>query len=169
MTLHFFTVPALQPDAMQIELNAFLSRERVLAVRREFITDGPNSCWVFCIEVAAGPGPLPGQLRADNSRANGLQPQRERVAAVDYKLVLSELDFAHFAALRELRKQLALIEGVPVYAVFSNEQLAAIVTGQIDSKTALGHIDGVGPARVEKYADAVLSCLQARRALQVTM
>jgi hypothetical protein len=37
--MHFFTVPALQPEAMQTELNTFLSRERVLATRREFMAD----------------------------------------------------------------------------------------------------------------------------------
>jgi hypothetical protein len=40
MSLHFFTVPALQPDTMQAELNAFLSRERVLDTRPDFIAEG---------------------------------------------------------------------------------------------------------------------------------
>ena len=93
----------------------------------------------------------------------GLLCGTDRGAAVDYKQVLSETDFELFAALRSLRKQQAQAEGVPVYAVFSNEQLAAIVTQQVDSLAALAHIDDIGPARLDKYGTAVLSCLQAQR------
>lgn len=40
MSLHFFTLPTLQPAAVQGELNVLLSREKVQALRREFIADG---------------------------------------------------------------------------------------------------------------------------------
>ena len=43
---------------------------------------------------------------------------------IDYKAVLSEGAFAVFSLLRDLRKTLAEAEGVPIYAVFTNEQLA---------------------------------------------
>jgi superfamily II DNA helicase RecQ len=164
--MHCFAVPALHPEPAQTELNEFLARERVLAVRREFIADGANSAWVFCVELVSGPGPLPAALRAAGSRAADAPQSRPRADAVDYKLLLSEPDFALFAALRSLRKQLAQAEGVPVYAVFSNEQLAAIVTRQAQTRAALGEIEGIGPARLDKYAGPVLACLQAQRALQ---
>ena len=47
---------------------------------------------------------------------------------VDYKEVLSPADFALFAKLRDWRKATAEQEGIPVYAVLTNEQLAAIAT-----------------------------------------
>jgi superfamily II DNA helicase RecQ len=47
-------------------------------------------------------------------------------------------------------------EGVPVYVVFTNEQLAEMVKKKVSSKAALKEIEGVGEARVEKYGDAVL-------------
>lgn len=166
MSIHCFAVPALHPEPAQTELNAFLARERVLAVQRQFMADGVNSCWVFCVELASGPGPLPDALRAAGSRGAAAAGGAARGQAVDYKQVLSEPEFADFAALRDLRKQLAQAEGVPVYAVFSNEQLAAIATQRVASRSALGQIDGIGPARVDKYAGAVLACLQARHALQ---
>ena len=79
---------------------------------------------------------------------------------VDYKEVLSEADFAVFSRLRVLRKEVAEREGLPVYAVFTNEQMAAMVTGRADSLAALGKIDGIGAARVEKYGAAFLAALQ---------
>ena len=56
---------------------------------------------------------------------------------IDYRQILSEEDFAVFAKLRDLRKKLAENTGVPVYAVFTNEQLAQIVLKKCNSKTAL--------------------------------
>ena len=48
---------------------------------------------------------------------------------------------------------------MPVYVVFSNEQLAAMVRQRVASKAALKEIEGLGDARVEKYGAAVLEHL----------
>jgi superfamily II DNA helicase RecQ len=50
---------------------------------------------------------------------------------------------------------------VPAYALFTNEQLAAMVTRRTRSLEALGAIDGVGKSRVEKYGPAFLAILAA--------
>ena len=47
-----------------------------------------------------------------------------------------------------------------MYAVFSNEQLAEMVRRGVESAAALGAIEGVGPARVERYGAAVLERLR---------
>jgi len=88
---------------------------------------------------------------------------------VDYKEVLNEVDFAVFARLRELRKTLAEKEAVPPYAVFTNEQLAAMVTQKSDSLTALGQIEGVGASRLEKYGPAFLEFLKKEPEAAVTL
>jgi superfamily II DNA helicase RecQ len=111
-------------------------------VKKEFVSDGENSFWTFCVEHIEGngaPTALPG-----------------RGPKVDYREVLNEADFAIFSKLREWRKTVAEKEAIPVYAVLSNEQLAAIVQKKAASKAALKEIEGVGEARVEKYGDAVL-------------
>ena len=46
---------------------------------------------------------------------------------MDYKEILKSEDFAVFARLRDLRKEIAQAEAVPVYTVFTNEQLAQLV------------------------------------------
>lgn len=79
---------------------------------------------------------------------------------IDYREVLTPDQFELFAKLRTLRQQIAKEEAVPVYVVFTNEQLAEIVRKGARSKSDLGRIDGVGDARIQKYGERFLSCLK---------
>ena len=157
MQMHFFAIPALDPQTAQDELNRFCASHRVAAVERQFITAGLDSHWAVCVTLAAGTGPLPDGLKAAERRS-------ATATRIDYKEVLSEADFALFAGLRTWRKAVAEREGVPVYGVFTNEQLAAIVQQRVSSLTQLGRIDGIGPARLERYGAAVLAHLQSATA-----
>ena len=65
------------------------------------------------------------------------------------------VEFFLFAKLRDLRKQLAQSDGVPVYTIFTNAQLAQIVQSRATSKAALQAIEGLGDARMEKYGSRV--------------
>lgn len=165
MAMYFFAIPAQHPQPAQDELNRFCAGQRVVAIEREFVAAGLDSYWALCVTVASGAGPLPDALKAPERRSG--PPQAEAGAAparVDYKQVLSEQDFAVYADLRAWRKTAAEQEGVPVYAVFTNEQLAEIVRRRVDSLAALGEIEGIGPARLERYGAAVLARLQAKPA-----
>lgn len=55
--------------------------------------------------------------------------------------------------------RVAAVERVPVYAVFTNEQLAEMVTSRAATLEAIGGIAGVGEARLGKYGAAVLEVL----------
>jgi ribonuclease D len=48
---------------------------------------------------------------------------------------------------------------VPAYAIFTNEQLAEIVQRKLRTASALGEIEGVGKARVDKYGALFLALL----------
>jgi superfamily II DNA helicase RecQ len=78
---------------------------------------------------------------------------------VDYKQILSPEDFAVFVKLRQWRKTAAEKEGIPVYTIFTNEQLAEIARLRVGSKTELGRIEGIGEGRLKKYGDEVLQVL----------
>jgi superfamily II DNA helicase RecQ len=65
-----------------------------------------------------------------------------------------------FARIRTLRKELAEGEGVPPYALFTNEQLAEMVQRRVQTAAALREIAGVGEARVEKYGQPLLRLLR---------
>jgi superfamily II DNA helicase RecQ len=51
-------------------------------------------------------------------------------------------------------------EGVPAYALFTNEQLAEIVRRGAITTTSLREIHGIGESRVEKYGEAVLTLMR---------
>ena len=109
-----------------------------------FVHDGSNSVWALCVSYV--------------QTAN--RPTAGRRGKIDYRDVLSEADFGVFAKLRALRKTLADAEGVPAYALFTNEQLAEMVQRRVRTASALREIAGVGEARVEKYGETFLSILR---------
>ncbi|MBK8908173.1 MAG: HRDC domain-containing protein [Rhodospirillales bacterium] len=133
---------------MAEEVNRFLGAHRIVAIDRQFVQDGANSAWALCITyVQSANRPPPG-----------------RRGRIDYREVLTEADFSVFVKLRELRKTLADQEGVPAYALFTNEQLAEMVRRHVRTAGALREIDGVGAARVEKYGTDFLAILKAEPA-----
>lgn len=145
--LRFFTIPARNPAGAEDELNRFLGAVRVVHIHREFVAQGENSFWSIAVECLTGE---PGQAGASGGK---------RKPRIDYKEVLSPEDFAVYARLREWRKQLAGEEAVPVYTIFTNEQLAAMVERRAVTRAELMEIDGIGEARAEKYGAAVIDIL----------
>jgi DNA helicase-2/ATP-dependent DNA helicase PcrA len=61
--------------------------------------------------------------------------------------------------LRAWRLERARADGVPPYVVFHDAVLHAIAAAQPSSLGELGQIAGVGPAKLERYGEAVLSLL----------
>jgi superfamily II DNA helicase RecQ len=146
MKMQFFTIPMADSQEAAEALNAFLAAHRVVHVERHFVAEGANSAWSICVSYTEG----------DNRPAVDKRQQKK----VDYRETLSEPQFAVFAKLRTLRKTLADQEGVPAYALFTNEQLAEMVRRPALSLEALAGIDGVGEARVTKYGEAFLRILK---------
>ena len=148
MRLKFFAIPAVAPDAAEAALNQFLAAHRVSHADRHLVADGAASYWAVCVTWVEG--------GTDVQPADA--PRRGR--GVDYREVLAADEFALYDRLRSLRKQHAEAEGLPTYAVFTNEQLAAMVRSRVQGADALGAIDGVGEARVRRYGDAFLGLLR---------
>lgn len=145
MRYKFFSIPVAHSDDAEAELNRFLAAHRVLNVDNNFVSDGGNSYWAVCVRYTTDP---PG-------------PSVGKRSKLDYKEILSETEFSLFVKLRELRKRIADEEAVPPYALFNNEQLAQMVRGEITTRTDLERIPGVGPSRIEKYAEPFLSLLRS--------
>lgn len=61
-----------------------------------------------------------------------------------------------FEALRQWRAREAKAIGKPAYVVFTDATLQSIAEMKPGDATALQHVPGIGPAKIEKYADAVL-------------
>lgn len=125
-----FFVPLTDDGEAQEALNAFLRSKRVLGVERVFAQTG----WAFCVEWLEG------------GRDTARNPPK-----VDYREALSPADFEVFSRLRRKRKELAERDGVQVYTVMTNEQLAEMVRLRVIAPTELRKIDGIGDARIAKY------------------
>lgn len=115
MGLRFFMVPVVNSDASEQELNGFLASHKVVSIERKLIDQGGNSFWAICIDYLSHV-PRDGISKSNLSRSR-----------VDYKAILPPDEFAVYSQLRDMRKELAQSEGVPVYALFTNEQLAQMV------------------------------------------
>jgi superfamily II DNA helicase RecQ len=150
MTYGFYRVPAHHSEWAEADLNAFLRSHRVLSVDRRWVDQGEHSFWEFCVDYLETSGGTTASGGKDG-------PSRERI---DYKQQLSPADFQVFVKLRDLRKEIAQAEAIPMYMVFTNEQLARMCETRVSTKTALEKIIGVGSARIEKYGSRFLELLQ---------
>ncbi len=148
MRHRFFAIPALDPAEAEAELNRFLGSHRVLSADRHLVADGAASFWA--VGVSYSERSIPGS--------------QARKGRIDYREVLSPEDFAVYATLRELRKQVAEQQGVPPYAIFNNAQLAEMVQKRMRSSEELGQVAGVGPSRVEAHGPRFLERLSELQA-----
>lgn len=149
MLFQAWRVPVIGGDAVLRELNAFAVKHRILELERRFVDAGLESFWAIWVSYES--------LSAVSAEASSKGAARDRV---DYRTILSEADFGVFAKLRALRKRLADQDGVPVYSIFNNKQLAQLVTERVSTAAALRQIPGVGAERLEKYADVFLGELR---------
>ena len=130
MQYQVFVVSAVTGQGTE-ELNRFLRSHRVVSIEKRFL-DRESGQWCFCIEYLDG----------------GQPKETEKRSRVDYREVLSSEDFAVYAKLREVRKTVAENDGVPVYAVFTNEQLAQMVEKRVRDKKSLAELSGVGSSKL---------------------
>ena len=71
-----------------------------------------------------------------------------------------EPDDPVFAELKKWRLERSRADGVPAYVVFHNAALAEIAARKPRSLGDLASVPGVGPAKLERYGDELLSVLQ---------
>jgi superfamily II DNA helicase RecQ len=135
MQFGFFSIPTDGDSVITEELNRFLRSHRVVSVQKELTQRDTSPCWRLCVEYL-------------DVSPNASGSQAKRGSRIDYKEVLSGEDFAVFARLRDIRKEMAAAEGLPVYAVCTNEQLAEMATRRPTSLTELKEIEGLGEAKV---------------------
>jgi DNA helicase II / ATP-dependent DNA helicase PcrA len=144
---------ALTRAAHRLELS--WARRRSLGTR---IVGRAPSPWLAPIEAldtpAAGPAatPVPRGLGAARDQ---LARGRDR-GTVDGE----EPDAALLAALVEWRRQLARAAGIPAYVIFHDATLRTIATARPGSRDALFALPGIGPVKLERYADAVLGLVR---------
>ncbi len=74
--------------------------------------------------------------------------------------LVSDSDKKLWEALRELRMNIATEQGVPPYVIFHDATLMELVRYQPKSRQDFSTINGVGDAKLERYADAFIELLK---------
>lgn len=148
MQCAFHWIPARGGNGEAETLNAFLRSHRIIHIEKRFSDVSGTPGWAICVEYLDGP--------ASAGDAGAANADRKRV---DYREVLDEATFKIFAALRACRKGIAESEGVPIYVVMTNEQMAAVAERRCATLHDLGIIDGMGDARIKKYGERLLEAL----------
>ena len=128
MQYRLFTIPAYDPDAGMEELNRFLRSVKVLQVDRQFHAD--DRVWQMLVGYQEN-----GTVTSDSGRGRRKKPR------IDYREVLEPDQFVLFDRLRSWRKEQAEFEKIPAYAIFTNEQLAAITALPEFSLSAIGSVE----------------------------
>jgi superfamily II DNA helicase RecQ len=123
-----------------------------LSTDRRFVEIGLQSFWSILVDYLD----VKPEIVSEGQRPTKFRNK------IDYREVLAPDVFALFAQLREFRKRLAQEEGVPVYTVFTNEQLAEVAKNRIVTKSGLEKVDGIGGARLIKYGDALVRFLESQ-------
>jgi DNA helicase II / ATP-dependent DNA helicase PcrA len=95
----------------------------------------------------------------DGLRPTGSSPGPGKPAKRAPSAALPAEDAELFGRLRVWRRRQAEAQKVPAYVVFSDATLVAISDAQPESWAALARISGVGPAKLDRYAEPVLAVL----------
>ena len=121
------------------EMNVFLRSKKILQTEMQLVTDANRAYWSFCIRYIE-----------DVAISDRDKPK------VDYKQVLDEPSFARFSKMRDIRKKVSMDEGIPAYAIFTDEELAGIAKLEDISLLKMRTVKGIGEKKVEKYGQYFL-------------
>ena len=137
MQFKIFTIPVTDDGSATEEMNRFLRSHKVLETEQQLISTKNGSQWHFCIKYLANALPA-GKPNQGSSK-------------IDYREVLDEKTFAVFSGLREIRKKIAEEAGMPVYAVFTNEELAGIAALEDIVPETIKTVQGIGDKKTERF------------------
>ncbi|PID30869.1 MAG: helicase [Candidatus Cloacimonadota bacterium] len=145
MQIKIFTISVLDNTQSENDLNKFLRAHKILEVQNQLIQNNNSAHWCFCIKYL------------ENSYNSTINSPKSSSKKIDYKTVLDEKTFELFSKLREIRKAIASEDGVPAYAVFTDEELVSISKLETISKPSLLTIKGIGDKKIERFAERVIS------------
>jgi superfamily II DNA helicase RecQ len=143
MQVKIISVPVVGGERVNEELNVFLRSKKILQMDKSLVNNDHQAFWSFCIKYI------------EDTYANDVEK-----AKIDYRQVLDEATFKQFAKLREVRKQIAQSEGIPAYAIFTDEELSGIAKLPEWSLSALKNIKGIGSKKAEKYGERIIKAME---------
>ncbi len=140
MQVQVFYISVIENKQQTEEMNAFLRGHKVIDIDKQFVNNGINSFWSFCVRY------IDGALPAE---------KQQKVEKTDYRTILTEAQFSIFSKLRHIRKQLAEADAIPAYAVFTDDELSKMAQLNEINSHNIKAIKGIGEKRIEKYAHQI--------------
>jgi len=144
MQIKLFTIPVSDTGVFTEELNRFLRANKILEVENHLISNEKGASWCFCIKYI--------ESAWTNNPAD-----RPRT---DYKNELDEETFLVFSKLRQIRKQLAIEDAVPAYAICTDQELASMAKLKELTTEKLLTVKGFGEKKLEKYGKRLMQLFQ---------
>jgi len=152
MQYKIFSLPFSGDIEREEEMNLFLRQHRVVNVAREVTNVNGNSFWTFCIEYLEG--------KKSQTSSGGASTFKSKTSKIDYREVLSDDDFAVYAALRDWRKEVSSQEVVLVYLICTNEQLSFFAQNRPETRADLLKCPGFGDGKADHYGEAILEIVK---------
>jgi ATP-dependent DNA helicase RecQ len=128
-------------------LQEFIKDKEVVSIREHFFINHETPYLALVVTY------LPGTDLSDRSKKNKEAWQE----------LLSNEQIPLFDALRDWRAERAKQDGVPLYIILKNRQLAQIVLDRPTSLAGLAKIQGIGKAKLEKYGKEILAVLLTKQ------
>lgn len=138
------------------------TQEQLAEERRLFYVGITRARQRLMLSWALARNPGQARRRKPSRFLDGLRPgagTRQAGIPKRAKVVPQSEDAAAFGRLRTWRKKQAEAQGVPAYVVFSDATLVAIANRAPSDDTELAQVPGVGPTKLERYAEPVLAVL----------
>ena len=136
----FFISPFSEPSA-SAELNNFLKSHRIINVEKRLIDGERGTGWVFLVEYTDVEG---GKFAYTMS------------SKVDWRDVLNPSQFAVYDFFRKKRKEIGDKTKIPLYGIFSNEQLAFMAQNPLKNKDEFIKIKGINESKFKQWGEVFL-------------
>jgi superfamily II DNA helicase RecQ len=145
MQIKIYTIPLFGGDWIVEEMNDFLRNQKILQVESKQVSDGMHSSWSFCIRYLSNyvtPSPI--------------VPYRHQGQKIDYQATLDPASAARFDEYRQIRRNLSKNEGIPAYAIFTDEQLSHVARIEDLTLAKMKTVKGIGEKTIEKFGSHFL-------------
>jgi hypothetical protein len=95
MALKFFHIRTKDAESMEVELNSFLAKHRVVTIERRFVDCGTDSFWALCVDFLHGE-PTVGASHGAPGRADRKVDYKEVINCQAYKQQRAKISGSKF-------------------------------------------------------------------------
>jgi len=137
------------------EVTSFLVRKNLGTIKSYLIEKNGEPYLVLVITYTISDKDI--KLQSKESEYS-LSKQKDE----SWKELITKENESVFNGLRDWRYETSKKKGVPSYIIFTNKQLAEIVSKNPTSLNQLSQIDGIGPGKIEQYGTQVLELISGK-------